>query len=87
MEFVYIPNRQGNTNLKAGDTGTIVAIDTHAIGVAWDKPLVCGHNIGGLCEYGYGWFVGKENITLLKEQEEQFELASESELMQLLFCK
>lgn len=54
----------GNANLKVGYTGTIVVIDHASIGVVWDNDIG-GHNLGGECEYGYGWFVDESQITLL----------------------
>lgn len=66
--------------LVSGDTGTIAMVDSDSIGVIWDT-FVGGHDLGGLCKEGYGWFVGYNNI--ISHSDSSFEPASESELEQL----
>lgn len=63
-----------NEDLVYGDTGTVVRDKGHEedneeywVSVRWDKKLGRGHdcNRPNLCNYGYGWNVDRDYITLL----------------------
>lgn len=47
-----------------GTKGEVIEIEGGKIGVRWKKDIG-GHNCGGKCEKGYGWYVNKENLGLL----------------------
>lgn len=60
----------GNTNIRAGMTGTVANIDIHlyerntgykSIGVDWDENID-GHDINGACERGHGWWMRPSEI-------------------------
>lgn len=55
----------GNSILMRGDTGTVVRINPNDVGVQWDKAIN-GHSCCGSCIYGYGWFVGPNDIDIIK---------------------
>lgn len=61
----------GNKKLPAMSVGTVVR-DREAfdeVCVAWDMD-VGGHSCGGLCEYGHGWNVLREEIELIESEED-----------------
>lgn len=43
--------------------------NTPYIGVKWDV-YVSGHDCGGRCEYGYGWWILKQDIQLIEDEQE-----------------
>jgi hypothetical protein len=84
-------NPSGNRYIQAGDTGTVVDIDTykgdpeHQIGIRWDEEIK-GHNCDGYCEPGHGWYVRAKAIEFIPEPEhEDFEPATDEELMRFLY--
>lgn len=50
-------------------TGTIIVpYDGGSVGIKFDERIVNGgHNLSGLCEEGYGWYVEPRKIKLLEE--------------------
>lgn len=80
VEFALKTCLTHSGKLVSGDTGTIAMADSGSIGVIWDT-FVGGHNLGGLCEEGYGWFVSCNDI--MPYSDNPFEPASESELERL----
>ena len=75
-----------NGCLLEGDTGTIMDIDPETplpLGVRWD--IECsGHNLGGLCAAGYGWWVSYNDVRVI-DCEEDYDMppASDKELIYL----
>lgn len=69
-----IDNPAENNELRAGDTGTVVIVDEGSrlpFGIKWD--VYCsGHNLDGLCEYGYGWWVSGSEIIAIEDIEHIF---------------
>lgn len=74
-----------NDELRAGDTGTIMVIDKGTLlpfGIKWD--VYCsGHNLDGLCEYGYGWWVSGKDIERAYDEDYDMPSASDKELVSL----
>ena len=56
-----VNNRNCDNHLPCnGSAGTILAIneELRQLGVCWDEADEDNfHSLGGLCEYGYGWWV------------------------------
>jgi hypothetical protein len=55
-----------NDDIKAGSTGVVCDIydgGSPPIGVCWDEA-VCGHDCNHMCEYGRGWYVYADEISL-----------------------
>lgn len=63
-------NITGNTNIVIGITGTVCVDNKNrgSVGVRWDD-MVSGHDCGGNCEDGYGWYVLPSDIILYDEDE------------------
>lgn len=57
----------GNTH--AGDTGTICWTDSNGlnVGVEFDR-YVEGHDCGGACKYGYGWYIDLDDLGLIEQE-------------------
>ena len=74
-------------NILHGRVGTIAFIRGR-IGVVFDEP-VGGHDLSGECEYGLGWWVDEDDIALYEDEAEddEFDSASESDLMRFLLGK
>lgn len=67
--------------LMIGDTGTVRVIQSGNYGVEFDR-YVEGHDIGGACKKGYGfWILPAELATLEEEQEDTIQLPD----MELIF--
>ena len=71
---VVFDHPDGNTSIYSGMTGVVRDIrpyreGDYSIGVEFDE-YVNGHDLacagGALCEYGYGWYVGHEDIKICK---------------------
>lgn len=64
---LLVDNPDNNEFLHAGDTGTAVYIDTYKgeyfIGVDWGRDIE-GHSCNACCEYGNGWNVDCDQLTL-----------------------
>lgn len=76
-----------NGRIRYGSIGTVVSMSSDfelAVGVEWDEEIG-SHNLRGKCKWGHGWWTSEGSLTL--HTEEQLELASDAELMQLLFGK
>lgn len=68
-----------STVLQAGDTGTVIDIDTNAKkpGICFDRPIG-GHECCGHCERPYGWYVYLKNLAPAEEESaEPFEIDAE----------
>ena len=70
----------GNTSVY-DLTGTVVDVDGLDIGVCWDGP-VGGHDCGGRCKEGYGWYVRGADIEKLTDA--VFDICPEENLTSLL---
>lgn len=85
VKFIYEPGFNGG-RLVAGSIGTVATsranVFGNLIGVVWDECMG-GHDLDGMCEYGYGWWLEEEYI--VPYEEVLFEPASEAELEKLLF--
>ena len=64
-----IDDPKENSNIRAGDTGTVCRIFPGIVGVEWDHKVRNGHSCGQTCEDGYGWGVLKCEIELCHEDE------------------
>lgn len=64
---LLVDNPDNNECLHIGDTGTAVYIDTYkgeyGIGVDWGRDIE-GHSCNSCCEYGNGWNVDCDQLTL-----------------------
>ena len=60
----FINVRVGNLGVKADDdlVGTVCSLDG-MVGVAFDEDIG-GHDCGGRCEKGHGWYLHKEWLVL-----------------------
>lgn len=59
-----LKNIDGNKRINVGDFGTICAIQDSGrqrVGVRWDN-YVNGHDCGGACDYGFGWWTCSDEI-------------------------
>lgn len=54
--------------VKVGLKGVIVDMES-SIGVEWEEDIG-GHDCGGYCKSGYGYFVNRDNIKLLTSSDE-----------------
>ena len=62
----YVDN---NPMIKTGMTGTVRKFRDYtdiAVGVEWDEN-VRSHNLGGLCEWGYGYYVHPNALQVLSD--------------------
>lgn len=75
----------GNDSISMGDTGTIVSVLEAGYGVRWDHPVMCGHDLNGRCDMGYGWYVFKNEVELVILDDA--EPATDDELMHFLYDK
>lgn len=73
----------GNPDLFAGDQGTVLDDLRSYLRVKWDKHTSVGHDSSGLCEYGYGWNVYKDEVKKLEDDDTKFEF-DEDELKSLI---
>jgi hypothetical protein len=54
-------------NVHVGDTGTVMRTNKYesdSVGVKWDEPMG-GHNLAGLCDYKYGWWMNHRQLELI----------------------
>lgn len=60
----------GNPNIATGLIGTVCRDnrDGGCVGVRWDD-MVSGHNCGGTCTSGHGWYMRSSEIKLYEEDE------------------
>lgn len=58
-------------NIPKNTQGVIAIIDSNAVGVVWDIKFDGGHDLGGLCEYGYGWWVNADDLNLVFEYDDK----------------
>ena len=56
--------------VEVGMTATIRNIISESIGIEFDVN-VGGHDLGGMCKYGYGWYVLPKNIILAESINEE----------------
>lgn len=68
------PDRDNNQSLYVGATGTVCVVDRR-VGVEWDEQIVEGHSCSDHCEYGHGWFVDKDYLSLIFSDGELIEQA------------
>lgn len=69
-----------------GKTGTILDTSSKpgtSYAVRWDEKLRAGHDCGGRCEDGYGWYVNENAIELLCT--EDMPVSSEAAFNAILF--
>lgn len=52
-------------NLK-GNTGTVVAVTPHLVGVEFDKDIG-GHDCNGAGKYPYCWWLLRKELTLVRK--------------------
>lgn len=53
---------------QVGDMGTVLDCDDpNYIGVEFDNAFGVGHDLGGLCSYGYGRWVEPSSIRVIDE--------------------
>lgn len=72
-----------STAISPGDIGTILKINPpDELGVRWDEYFPVGHNLGGLCENGHGWWVSRESVS--PYEEENLEPADATKLKKFL---
>lgn len=64
-----VKNPPDNPCIEAGWLGTVCASGTGSAGVSWDN-LCLGHDCGGRCSSGHGWWVNVNNIELVYDGEE-----------------
>lgn len=55
--------------LTYGIVGTVVTFKNDKVGVRFDDPVECFHDLGGTCEYHHGWWAFEENLELANESE------------------
>ena len=73
-----------NETLIAGYLGTVCRmLSSKPIGVRWDEDID-GHDCGGCCECGYGWFVGINEIEHYQECDDKLYTFDDQELNALL---
>lgn len=74
-----------NDEIKAGSTGVVCHISEYEppIGVNWEDDIY-GHDCGGACEYGHGWYVYGNEISLGFSDYGSFVCADEQDLDELL---
>lgn len=82
---LLIDNPYGNYALFAGDEGVIVGSelddDQQSLFVDWLRD-VRGHDCGGLCEYGHGWNLCRNEVELvIPEPDFDFDNSSLVELL------
>ena len=59
-------------NLPRGYAGTVAAFDEiGSVGVRFDKKHSYCHNLGGRCEYGYGYWCDPDNLEPEKKKREE----------------
>jgi len=78
----------GNKSISMGDTGTIVVVLEAGYGVRWDHAVTSGNSLNGRCDMGYGWYVFKNEIGLvIQDETDEAEPATDEELMCFLYDK
>jgi hypothetical protein len=65
---VIITHYTGNTNIKAGDRGTVC---NAPMGICYDK-FIGGHDCNGRCKGGYGWYTSTSCFEKLKQCQLEF---------------
>lgn len=81
----------GTPVIPSGLTGTVIADGDgyfdNGVGVRWDvpEPYRYFHSCGGLCEYGYGYFVLEMDLIKLQEDEDISEV-DELEFLRCVMC-
>lgn len=79
----------GSQGPHVGDVGTVRAFAGKDIGVDFDNPVSDGHDLGGHCERGYGWWcLAKCLAHCIPDadgEEEQFDSATNEEISTFLF--
>ena len=83
--YALYDNPSGNKSIQAGYTGTVVDIYPDEIGVRWDEEIMEGHNCNGYCETGHGWYVREKAIEFFIPENDDFEPATDDELMRFLY--
>ncbi len=78
-----IDNPDGNKDLVIGSTGAVAFI-TDRVGVRWDDEIEDGHDLGGACDYGHGWWVDNCAVEPEQDTSEPFEF-DEDEFNKLIF--
>lgn len=74
--------------VMAGMLGTVASTDDgHYVGVAWDERMG-GHNLGGLCADGHGWWINETYLVRIDgdeaEETDSISVATEDELRHFL---
>lgn len=77
-----VDHPDNNKTIVVGSIGTVCAIGS-SLGVRWDEPVENGHELGGECEYGYGWWVYADQVEI-EPDDEPFEF-DEEEFNKFLF--
>ncbi len=71
-----------NDEIRVGSTGVVCHISEYSsppLGVRWDS-VACGHDCGGHCEYGFGWYVYPRHIELADQDSDSFDCADATDL-------
>ena len=72
----------GNPDLVAGARGYVCAERCGDwVPVCWDYKIELGHDCSGECEYGHGWSVHRDEITMEETEEiDDADIADDDEL-------
>lgn len=76
-----------NEELVSGCCGTVVSVDYDQdlqIGVQWDHRMSCGHDLYGNCPKGYGYWVAKESICHIEDDDDNAQDVDEVEFGKIL---
>ena len=86
-----------NDTLMCGDMGTIIKFDPGGdlpIGVCWDRYITAGHDLDDLyddeydddirCDDGHGWWVTSNDIVVVVDGSDAFEVESADILAEFL---
>lgn len=83
-----VDHPEGKSTIVSGMSGYICSFNEirarngySSVGVCWDENIR-GHNCGGHCEDGHGWYVYEDSIA--PELISDFDVATDDELMSLL---
>lgn len=61
-------------HIRRGLTGTVCDDSGYGdVGIRWDEEIECGHDCWGRCKYGYGWYVGPNQITRMPYVDDEIE--------------
>lgn len=69
--------------VDVGSTGTVIEEGRATVGVEFDK-CVKGHDCGGLCEPGYGWYVMKAHLELIDDTDNAIAVPDDGSIANLL---